>query len=214
MAAESEMVHTGLPNTGNRRSDRDKGSVYIGRSYEGGLGDSTESGRGLAGSSAEGQPPQPGIGHNVYDVVSATRHPLRYGEYPEGMVYQVGDINSKAKGSGARANGGKVRLDLIPLHLLNSGADVLEYGIGKYAEWNWAKGMQWNIPYQCLLRHLSAWYRGEDIDAESGKSHLGHAMANLLMLEHYATAYREGDNRPKEHFLGDEGSSQKETTTK
>jgi hypothetical protein len=114
--------------------------------------------------------------------------------------YAIGDINSNERGSGARANAGKTRFDLVPLHLLTSAADVFEYGADKYAEWNWAKGMRWSVPYGCILRHLSAWYAGYDNDPESGKSHLGHAMANLLMLEHYAKSYREGDDRPTRWF--------------
>lgn len=40
----------------------------------------------------------------------------RTGEF----VMTIGDIKATAKGTGARANGGKVRLDLIPLRLLAS----------------------------------------------------------------------------------------------
>ena len=62
------------------------------------------------------------------------------------------------------------------------------------------KGMDWSVPYGCLLRHLDAWYRGEDNDPESGLPHLGHAMCNLVMLAHYAEHYAEGDDRPAEFF--------------
>jgi len=108
----------------------------------------------------------------------------------------VGDLNSDEKGSGARANGGKARYDLIPLHLLEGTARVLEFGAEKYAAWNWAKGMQWTIPYACIIRHLAAWFRGETHDPESGQSHLDHVICNVLMLKHYEDHYREGDNRP------------------
>ena len=33
-----------------------------------------------------------------------------------------------------------------------------------------------------LLRHLMAWHNGEKIDKESGLSHLGHVVANAIML--------------------------------
>lgn len=108
----------------------------------------------------------------------------------------VGDVKSDARGSGARYNDSKTRLDLVPLSALKDCADVFEYGAQKYAAWNWAKGMDWSIPYACALRHLEAWYRGEDIDPESGKPHLGHVMCNLIMLSHYARCYPEGDDRP------------------
>jgi hypothetical protein len=112
----------------------------------------------------------------------------------------IGDINSNERGSGARYNAGKTRYDLIPLSTLKSAADVFEYGTEKYAPWNWAKGMEWTVPYACLLRHLDAWFRGEDNDPESGLPHIGHALCNLIMLAHYRDVYQEGDNRPKNIF--------------
>lgn len=110
----------------------------------------------------------------------------------------VGDVNSADRGSGARYNTGKVALDLVPLSSLEDCARVFDYGRNKYAAWNWAKGMDWSIPYACALRHLSAWFRGEDNDPESGLPHLGHVMCNLVMLSTYARTFPEGDNRPKE----------------
>lgn len=111
--------------------------------------------------------------------------------------YAEGDINSKAKGSGARANLGKISLSLVPLHLFAGAARVLMGGKLKYAEWNWAKGMKWSICFDCLQRHLLKWwYLRENNDAESGEHHLDHAIANLLMLKHYLKAFRNGDDRP------------------
>ena len=110
----------------------------------------------------------------------------------------VGDVNSKAKGSGARYNDDKPDLSLIPLCTLEDEARVWAYGKKKYAAWNWAKGMDWSVPYACAMRHLAAWQRGEDIDLESGQSHLAHAMCNLRMLTLYSRTYTEGDDRPKE----------------
>ena len=112
----------------------------------------------------------------------------------------IGDVNSAARGSGARFNTGKHPIKYTPLHLLEPANRVWAYGANKYAAWNWAKGMPWSVPYECLLRHLAAWYRGEDTDPESGESHLGHIMCNILMLEHFKTAFPEGDDRPKLEF--------------
>ena len=112
----------------------------------------------------------------------------------------IGDVNSTARGSGARYNDGKVALELIPGLALEDCARVFDYGRKKYAAWNWAKGMQWMVVFACLLRHLYAWARGEDNDPESGLPHLGHAMCNLVMLTTFARTYREGDDRPKGLF--------------
>ena len=110
----------------------------------------------------------------------------------------IGDIHSVAKGSGARFNGGKPDFSLLPLCTLEDEVRVWMYGKAKYAAWNWAKGMPWSVPLACLLRHLAAWQRGEELDAESGLPHLAHAMCNLRMLTLYSRTYPEGDDRPKE----------------
>ena len=112
----------------------------------------------------------------------------------------IGDVNSTARGSGARYNDGKIALDLIPGIALEDCARVFDYGRKKYAAWNWAKGMQWMVVFGCLLRHLYAWARGEDNDPESGHPHLGHAMCNLVMLTTFARTYPEGDDRPRGLF--------------
>lgn len=113
----------------------------------------------------------------------------------------VGDVNSTEKGSGARYNAGKPDLSLIPLVTLYDEARVWEHGAKKYSRNNWMRGMEWSIPLACALRHLSAFQKGEDIDAESGLPHIAHAICNLRMLTLYADTYPEGDNRPKE-WLG------------
>lgn len=113
----------------------------------------------------------------------------------------IGDVNSDAKGSGARYNGGKADLSLIPLSTLEDEARVWMYGKEKYAAWNWAKGMAWSVPFACAMRHLAAWQAGQDIDEESGQPHLAHAMCNLRMLTLYSKNYLEGDDRPPKELM-------------
>ncbi len=114
----------------------------------------------------------------------------------------IGDVKSDARGSGARYNDGKTEYSLIPLGCLEWAAQVFMYGRdNKYAAWNWAKGMDWLVPYDCMMRHMEAWHRGEDLDDESGLPHLGHAMCNLIMMTFYAKFYPEGDNRPKRELF-------------
>lgn len=115
----------------------------------------------------------------------------------------VGDINSKEKGSGARYNDNKPNFSLIPLETLVDEIRVWEYGAKKYAEWNWVKGMDWTIPFSCAMRHLSAWQAGEDLDPETGISHIAHAMCNLRMLTLYTKTFPEGDNREANGFLNE-----------
>lgn len=77
------------------------------------------------------------------------------------------------------------------LSTLSDAAHVFDYGRKKYAEWNWAKGMAWSIPLACAVRHCLAILRGEEIDPESGHSHMGHIKCNISMLILFAETYQE-----------------------
>lgn len=112
----------------------------------------------------------------------------------------VGDIESQAKGTGTRFNAGKPDLALIPLIGLESAAMVFAYGAQKYAPWNWAKGMNWSVVVSCMMRHLSAIQRGEDLDSESGLPHVGHLMCNALMLATFRETYPEGNDFGSHHL--------------
>jgi hypothetical protein len=108
----------------------------------------------------------------------------------------IGDVNSAEKGSGARYNDGKPDYSLIPMHLLAGEARVWQIGAKKYARNNWMKGMPWSVPFACIMRHLAAWQNGEDLDPETGESHLDHISCNVRMLQLYSKTYPEGDDRP------------------
>lgn len=75
-------------------------------------------------------------------------------------------------------------------------ARVFEYGAKKYCEWNWLKGQAWSVPFSSCMRHLLKIYQGEIIDPESGETHLGHFLCNVVMLCYYEREYPEGDDRP------------------
>ena len=146
-------------------------------------------------------------GYRYYsdDTVTQTFGKLEEDEMPGGAIGTIqtgiGDVNSNAKGSGARYNDGKADISLIPLCTLEDEARVWMYGKQKYAAWNWAKGMDWSVPLACAMRHIAAWQRGEELDAESGLPHLAHAMCNLRMLTLYSKTYPEGDDRPPKDLM-------------
>lgn len=83
---------------------------------------------------------------------------------------------------GVKFDEDKVRLDLIPRDFLVAVALVLMFGAKKYDNYNWALGMSWSRVYSALLRHLTAWWEGENLDEETGYSHLWHAACCLLFL--------------------------------
>jgi len=91
-----------------------------------------------------------------------------------------------------RYNNGKPDYSLIPLASMKEAAKVLEYGATKYARDNWMRPTHWSVSFACLQRHLAAWQSGEDLDPESQRNHLGHAMCNILQLLHML------ENHPEE----------------
>jgi len=114
----------------------------------------------------------------------------------------VGDVASSARGSGARANRDKLEMHQLPMFALRGVVRVLMYGARKYAKANWAKGMKWSVCYDCMMRHMDAWQRGEEFDPESGLPHLDHALTNLIFLSAYRDLFPEGDDRFKEFAPG------------
>jgi len=82
-------------------------------------------------------------------------------------------------------------MDLIPAQGMRLLAEVLTYGAKKYGADNWQKGIEHSRLFAACLRHLYAYKSGESIDPESGLSHLGHALCNIVFLIWMA------DNKPE-----------------
>jgi len=90
------------------------------------------------------------------------------------------------------------RFDLIPIRPLEELARLYGYGATKYAPRNWQKGYEFSKSYASLLRHLVAFWNGEDFDEETGCHHLSsvafHAFA-LMEFNSYKE-YNQFDDRP------------------
>lgn len=79
----------------------------------------------------------------------------------------------------------KAPLDLLPPSVFFGISRALAYGADKYGKQNWAdERAPFSVYYAALLRHLLKWFDGEDIDPESGVSHLDHVGANYAILSH------------------------------
>jgi hypothetical protein len=97
----------------------------------------------------------------------------------------------------------KPRLELLPGAALEQIAEVLTFGANKYGAHNWCRGARWGRYFAALLRHLFAWWRGEDLDPETGMSHLAHAGCCLLFLMEYQRNSWGTDDR----FQGPDGEA-------
>jgi hypothetical protein len=85
---------------------------------------------------------------------------------------------------------------LLPYDALAEVVKVMAYGKAKYAARNWEKGLQHDETFGATMRHLTAWYAGEDVDTESGLLHLAHVAWNALALLAFTVRGRDDlDNR-------------------
>ena len=74
-------------------------------------------------------------------------------------------------------------------------AKVGDFGAKKYGQFNYKKGMKWMRLLGSCSRHLVSFIQGEDIDKESGISHIAHFVYDGLMLLDYIIHHRELDDR-------------------
>jgi len=86
---------------------------------------------------------------------------------------------------GAKHDQEKNRLELFPPETIEAISHILTFGAKKYTDRNWEKGIKWSRVFGATLRHLFAWWRGEDKDLESGMSHLWHAGCCITFLIAY-----------------------------
>jgi hypothetical protein len=94
-----------------------------------------------------------------------------------------------------RDDEGKRDWSLMPWECIEEINKVLEFGARKYSCQNWrnGNGFSWTRVLSSLLRHTFSWARGEDLDKESGLSHLAHMGCNVIFLIYY-TKYKDRYN--------------------
>jgi len=104
----------------------------------------------------------------------------------------VSVVDSKKKAEtneiGQKHDQGKARMDLIPFGPLEEIANVLTFGASKYSDNNWKHVENPVARYEAaLLRHISAYKKGEMNDPETGLPHLAHAGCCLMFLMEFTT---------------------------
>jgi len=102
---------------------------------------------------------------------------------------------------GNKFDGGKLPWHLLPPDALEEITRVLQFGANKYGDRNWEQGMAWHRPFSALMRHMWAWWRGEDTDPETGITHLAHAGCCILFLLAYEKRGVGTDDRPTEPIM-------------
>ena len=104
-----------------------------------------------------------------------------------------------ANSVGVKNDTGKRRYDLLAPDAQAGLVDVLSYGSTKYAPYNWAKGIVYSRVFAAAMRHLWAWWGGEEIDSETGICHLDHAACCIHFLSAYVKrpSMKSFDDRPE-----------------
>lgn len=104
-------------------------------------------------------------------------------------------MNKKVQG--LKDDKDKHEWDLVPLDIVQEVIPVYKFGL-KYSKDNWRKGFQYSRIYNSLMRHLLAFWHGENCDCESKKPHLAHALWNIITLIYLTKYYQNMDDRPKQ----------------
>ena len=84
---------------------------------------------------------------------------------------------------GIKHDQGKPRYSLLPEHALPAIVSVLECGAAKYGVDNWRHVENTHDRYyNAAMRHIQAWWQGEQLDQETDLPHLAHAASCLMFL--------------------------------
>jgi hypothetical protein len=94
-----------------------------------------------------------------------------------------------------RHNVGKPAMSHLDPEFLLGMAKILTMNESKYDKHQWKKGNTTSVPYDSAMRHLLAWFGGENNDLETGESHLLHAAVNLMFCWYYEKNYGNMDDR-------------------
>ena len=91
----------------------------------------------------------------------------------------------------------KVPFALIPDNVLGEVGLAFLEGARKYGAYNWrVAGVRASVYIDALRRHLGAWWNGEDIDVDSGLSHIVKAIACLVIIRDSMLQNNIVDDRP------------------
>lgn len=106
-------------------------------------------------------------------------------------------LPTPAPTTGMKHDGDKPEMALLSSSWVFEVAKVLTFGKRKYAADNWRQGIAQRRLVSAALRHLLAYNNGEDLDPETGLSHLGHASCCMMFAFELLQTHPELDDRWK-----------------
>ena len=96
---------------------------------------------------------------------------------------------------GQKFDEGKPEVGLISTRAIIEEAKVMTFGKKKYGDHNWRKGIAWSRCINALFRHALAYNNGEDLDPETGLSHLAHIRCCAAFLLEFEQTRKDLDDR-------------------
>lgn len=118
-------------------------------------------------------------------------------DWTDGPQEQASERDEIIATQGHKDDAGKSRVDLIPPEAIFALGDVLGFGATKYKPRNWERGINYGRVFGAAMRHMWAWWRGEQNDPETGMSHLWHALTCITFLVAYESrGMDQFDDRP------------------
>jgi hypothetical protein len=104
--------------------------------------------------------------------------------------------NADPEKGGVKHDEGKRVYAYLPYDAIEEVLKVLELGADKYGKANWTRGMDYSRAFNAAQRHQKQWfYEQQDLDPESGITHLAHAVASLLFLITFQLKHAGNDDR-------------------
>ena len=119
------------------------------------------------------------------------------GESP--TILNIYEVKNTTKPTNPKDSCGikKVPMNGMPMNVLMEAGLVKLHGDLKYGRFNWREaGVRGSVYYDAAIRHLAAWYEGEDIDPDSGIHHISHAITGLAVLRDSMIRDNWTDDRP------------------
>lgn len=97
--------------------------------------------------------------------------------------------------TGGQKGAKNIQFHTIPPEFLAEVGRVYSMGAKKYSARNFEKGYAWSLSFDAMMRHLWAWWGGEETDPESGCNHMAHGIWHCFQLMLLAKYHRDLDDR-------------------
>lgn len=106
------------------------------------------------------------------------------------------EVKAEVLKNGGRFDQEKIKFELLEPYAIQQVAKVFTFGAQKYAANNWIENpMNISRLLGSLHRHINAFEQGEDVDPETGLSHMAHAAWNALAVVSYMKYHPHKDDR-------------------